>query len=112
MRQFYLEYHDLAKFQPLVGEIGWTHNLVIMGRCKDHLEREFYIRMVRKFGWSKNVLIHQIENQSYEKAEVKPTARAVSFTDVHQQWEDILLGVKFRLLALLQTSLLAVFTTK
>jgi len=27
----------------------------------------FYIRMTRKFGWSKNVLIHQIENQSYEK---------------------------------------------
>jgi predicted nuclease of restriction endonuclease-like (RecB) superfamily len=31
------------------------------------LEREFYVRMTRKFGWSKNVLIHQIENQSYEK---------------------------------------------
>lgn len=31
------------------------------------LEREFYIRMTRKFGWSKSVLIHQIENQSYEK---------------------------------------------
>ena len=38
-----------------------------MARCKDPLEREFYIRMTRKFGWSKNVLIHQIENQSYEK---------------------------------------------
>ncbi len=36
------------------------------------------------------------ENQNYEKVEAKPTARAVSFTDVHQQWEDILLGVKFR----------------
>ena len=39
-----------------------------MARCKDPLEREFYIRMTRKFGWSKNVLIHQIENQSYEKS--------------------------------------------
>ena len=39
-----------------------------MGRCKDPLEREFYIRMTRKFGWTKNVLIHQIENQSYEKS--------------------------------------------
>ena len=34
----------------------------------DTLEREFYIRMTRKFGWSKNVLVHQIENQSYEKS--------------------------------------------
>jgi predicted nuclease of restriction endonuclease-like (RecB) superfamily len=39
-----------------------------MGRCKDPLEREFYIRMTRKFGWSKNALIHQIENQTYEKS--------------------------------------------
>ena len=39
-----------------------------MSKCKDPLEREFYIRMTRKFGWSKNVLIHQIDNQSYEKS--------------------------------------------
>ncbi|GAB4337595.1 MAG: PDDEXK nuclease domain-containing protein [Calditrichia bacterium] len=67
MRQFYLEYRDNAKLQPLVGEISWSKNLVIMARCKDPLEREFYIRMTGKFGWSKNVLIHQIENQTYEK---------------------------------------------
>jgi predicted nuclease of restriction endonuclease-like (RecB) superfamily len=35
-----------------------------MERCKDPLEREFYIRMTHKFGWSKNVPIHQIENLS------------------------------------------------
>ncbi|WP_261597398.1 DUF1016 N-terminal domain-containing protein [Methanoculleus formosensis] len=50
MRQFYLEYHGSEKLQPLVGEISWSHNLVIMSRCKDPLEREFYLRMTRKFG--------------------------------------------------------------
>ena len=39
MRQFYLEYHNDPKLQPLVGEISWTHNLVIIQRCKDPLER-------------------------------------------------------------------------
>ncbi|MDR4494055.1 MAG: PDDEXK nuclease domain-containing protein [Nitrospirales bacterium] len=68
MRQFYAEYHDNERLQPLVGEIAWAHNLAIMSKCKDLLEREFYLRMTRKFGWSKNVLIHQIENQSYEKS--------------------------------------------
>ena len=67
MRQVYLEYQDDTKLQPLVGEISWSKNLVVMARCKDPLQREFYIRTTRKFGWSKNVLIHQIENQSYEK---------------------------------------------
>ena len=67
MRQFYLTYWENKKLQPLVGEISWTKHLVIMGRCKDDLEKEFYIKMTKKFGWTKNVLVHQIENQSYEK---------------------------------------------
>ena len=66
MRQFYTEYHAEKKLQPLVGEISWAKHLVIMAKCKAPLEREFYLRMTRKFGWSKNVPIHQIENQSYE----------------------------------------------
>ncbi|MBN1675248.1 MAG: DUF1016 family protein [Kiritimatiellae bacterium] len=73
MGQFYDTYRDWPKLQPLVAIIGWTHNLVILQRCKDPLEREFYIRMTRKFGWSKNVLIHQIDNQSYEKTLLNQT---------------------------------------
>jgi predicted nuclease of restriction endonuclease-like (RecB) superfamily len=68
MRQFHMEYRGDERLQPLVGEIAWAHNLVIMSKCKAPLEREFYLRMTRKFGWSKNVLIHQIDNQSYEKS--------------------------------------------
>jgi len=68
MREFYLLYREDQRVQPLVAQIGWAHNLAIMARCKDPLEREFYLRMTRKFGWSKNVLIHQIANQSYEKS--------------------------------------------
>ncbi len=67
MRQFYKLYKDNPKLQPMVGEIGWTHNLIIMSKCKDNSQREFYIRQTKKMGWSKNVLIHQIENQTYEK---------------------------------------------
>lgn len=52
MREFYLAYCDLPKVQPLVAQIGWTHNLIILQHCKDPLEREFYIRMTRKFGRS------------------------------------------------------------
>jgi predicted nuclease of restriction endonuclease-like (RecB) superfamily len=49
-------------------EIGWSHNILILERCKEPLEREFYLRATRKFGWSRNVLVHQIDNQSYEKS--------------------------------------------
>lgn len=67
MRQFYRTYENNQKLQPLVGEISWTKHLIIMSKCKDDLEREFYIRMTKKFGWTKNVLVHQIENKAYEK---------------------------------------------
>ncbi len=73
MRDFYLTYYKDEKLSPLVAEIAWTHNLVIIEKCKDSLEREFYICSTKKFGWTKNVLIHQIENQSYEKTLINQT---------------------------------------
>ena len=60
MRDFYLAYHGSQKLPPLVAEIGWSHNRAILDKCKDDLEREFYIRMTKSQGWTKNVLIHQI----------------------------------------------------
>lgn len=68
MKGFFETYSGTTKLAPLVREIGWSHNLLILERCKDAQEREFYLRMTRKFGWSKNVLAHQIDNQSYEKS--------------------------------------------
>jgi predicted nuclease of restriction endonuclease-like (RecB) superfamily len=67
MRQFFKEYRDKEKLQPLVRELSWAKNLVIMSRCKDNLEREFYLRATARFGWTKSVLQHQIDNKSYEK---------------------------------------------
>jgi len=73
MRDFYLTYQANEKLTPLVTEIGWTHNLIVLEKCKDDLQREFYLRMTRKFGWTKNVLVHQIENQTYEKTLINQT---------------------------------------
>jgi len=73
MRKFYLNYADKPKLAPLVQEIAWAHNIIIMEKCKGDLQREYYLRNARKFGWTKNVLIHQIENQSYEKTLINQT---------------------------------------
>lgn len=67
MRQLFCEYSQQPKLQPLVREISWAKNLVILGRCKDDLAREFYLRATARFGWTKAVLQHQIDNKSYEK---------------------------------------------
>lgn len=73
MRSFYEVYRHNEKLAPLVREIGWTQNIIVMERCKDDLQREFYLKMIRKCGWTKNVLLHQIENQSYEKTLLNQT---------------------------------------
>ena len=79
MRSFYLEYSqkihlppsvgEIQKINlpPLVGEIGWAHNCVIIEKCKDPLMREFYIKMTRRYGWTKDILINNIENRAFEK---------------------------------------------
>lgn len=67
MRNFYIEYQDNSKLQTLSAQIGWSHNVAIFQKCKDALEREFYIKMVIKFGWTYRVLDNHIDNKSYEK---------------------------------------------
>ncbi len=50
MKLFYETYAQNEKLAPLVREISWSKNVVIMEKSKDNLEREFYIRMTKKFG--------------------------------------------------------------
>lgn len=42
MRKFYREYKGQANLQPLAGEIAWTKNTLILDRCQNPLQREFY----------------------------------------------------------------------
>jgi len=47
MKQFYKAYADDKKLSPLVRVFGWGHNLIILEKCKDDLQRELYLRMTR-----------------------------------------------------------------
>lgn len=67
MRKFYAEYKDKPKVQPLVAQIPWSHNLIILDKTKSDYEKEYYCRMILKYGWSKRILAHQIETKSYER---------------------------------------------
>lgn len=67
MAQWQAEYNGNEILQPLVGEISWTKHIVILTKCKDVLERRFYIQATKKFGWTKDVLIHKIEQKTFEK---------------------------------------------
>jgi len=50
MRKFYQEYVKDAKLQPMVAEIAWSHNIIIIEKCKDENKRKFYTGMAKKYG--------------------------------------------------------------
>ena len=52
--------------QPLVAEISWSKRIVILTKCKETQQSQFYILATKKYGWTKDVLIHKIELKTYE----------------------------------------------
>jgi predicted nuclease of restriction endonuclease-like (RecB) superfamily len=79
MKLFHETYGADEKLAPLVREIAWSHNVVILEKCKDPAEREFYVRSTRHFGWTRNVLVHQIENRTYHKTLLNQTQPRASW---------------------------------
>ena len=63
---FYTEYRSNEILQPLVGEISWSKHIVILTKCKEMQQRQFYILSTKKYGWTKDVLINKIEAKTYE----------------------------------------------
>ena len=66
MARFYAEYQSNEILQPLVGEISWSKHIVILTKCKETRQRQFYILSTKKYGWTKDVLINKIEAKTYE----------------------------------------------
>jgi predicted nuclease of restriction endonuclease-like (RecB) superfamily len=62
MRAFAEAWPDRTIVQQLVAQIPWGHQVRILDRVKDPKEREWYVRATIEHGWSRNVLVHQIEN--------------------------------------------------
>jgi predicted nuclease of restriction endonuclease-like (RecB) superfamily len=67
MKQFYEIYKDNEKLSPLVREISWTHNVLIMMSAKTDESREFYLRLTEKNKYSKRELERQLDSMLFER---------------------------------------------
>ncbi len=47
--------------------IPWGHNLAILARCKQHAEALYYAQATLTCGWSRSVLVHQIESGLWQR---------------------------------------------
>jgi len=80
MRAFYLAWTvEVANLQQpvgeldgenlpqAVGEIPWGHNLQLLSKLNDPSKRFWYAQKTIEHGWSRAVLVHQIESSLYER---------------------------------------------
>ena len=91
MKQFYETYAENTKLSPLVRELTWTNNLIIL-TCESEQEKEFYLRMSSKEKWSKSELQRQINSSYYERvmladAKLSPLSRELP-QDVSNTFKD------------------------
>ncbi|WP_341752554.1 MULTISPECIES: YhcG family protein [unclassified Candidatus Tisiphia] len=61
MRQFAEEYPDSAFVQEVLAQLTWYHNLTLLDKVADKETRLFYIRHAIAYGWSRNIMVMQIE---------------------------------------------------
>jgi len=66
MKTFYDTYSNNLKLTPLVAEIGWVQNCLIIEQCKNDVQREYYLRKTKQMGWSKLDLIDKIKKNYFE----------------------------------------------
>ena len=67
MKQFYETYKDNEIVAPLVRQISWTNNVLILGSTNSMEEKEFYIKMCIKNNYSKRELDRQIGSGYYQR---------------------------------------------
>lgn len=67
MLQFYKTYKDNEKVTPLVTQLSWTNNLLILSNCKTEEEREFYLNLSIKENYSKRELDRQLQSSYYQR---------------------------------------------
>jgi predicted nuclease of restriction endonuclease-like (RecB) superfamily len=83
MRQFFDTYRGEPKVAPLVRQLPWTHNLLILSKCKRPEEREFYLRLAVREKWAKRELERQLNGALFERAVLAPPKVSPLVTQLH-----------------------------
>lgn len=83
MKQFYETYKDETKLLPLVREISWTNNLIILSRTKSIEEKAFYIDRCMDQRYSKRELDRQISVGLFERTQLTITKLSPVVSEIY-----------------------------
>jgi predicted nuclease of restriction endonuclease-like (RecB) superfamily len=73
MRAFYQAYPESEVLPQAVAGLPWGHNILLLEKAKDPEERFWYARAAAEYGWSRNVLAHQIDSGLYRRRGKAPS---------------------------------------
>ena len=62
MQSFAAAYPDPEFVQEVLAQLTWYHNITLLQYVKDLDIRTYYIKKAIEHGWSRNILVHQIES--------------------------------------------------
>jgi len=65
MRAFAGAFPNAEIVQQLAAQIPWFHNCTLLDKVKDPAQRAWYIQQILENGWSRAILVHQIETDLY-----------------------------------------------
>ena len=83
MKQFYEAYSSNQNILPLVREISWTNNMIILSKTETEKEREFYIRLSIKEHLSKRELERQINSSVFERTILSKQKLSPAVREIH-----------------------------
>lgn len=75
MRLFYLNYFERSALLPKLRQIPWDRHEVILDRCKDPAQQEFYLDLCLKEGLNRDGLLEAIAKQRYETSAMSGIGR-------------------------------------
>jgi predicted nuclease of restriction endonuclease-like (RecB) superfamily len=67
MRSFAEAWPDEQFVQQVAAQLPWFHNCVLLDKVKEPSDREWYARKAIENGWSRNILVHQIESNLHRR---------------------------------------------
>lgn len=73
MRQFARAYPNFPIGQAPLDQLSWYHNITLLQKCPDESQRFWYAAAALEYGWSRDVLVHQIETRLFERQGSAPS---------------------------------------
>jgi len=89
MKQFYETYHDNEKLSPLVREISWSNNLLILSKTNTETEKEFYLRLSIAEKLKKKELERQLDSSIFERFINTDKKLSPKLREIHPQSDDL-----------------------